>query len=413
MKKRGPIAIVLAVLFSILLFPFIYAFGLCSGAIMATSSWFEPGRKEEVYQNFVADDGIDWLYEVIDGAIEEGVMEASGSMEDVAGLEQIFENLITRDDVETIVKDVYDTVLSGEVYQFDFSVFSERLLSKLEGFADDNAAAYIEENLADIYAAAGADVKDKVKEIAKEIFMEEAEARIEAELAEVSPALRETSKKELLAKAEEEFEAQADAYIAENIEMLYAQLDEETKEALIAEAKEVILPEFQTMMAEEVKNLEESLNTEIANLYETSEYKEFMAIQEQYGVSIFDMELIHSSLNLSGYLFMGLTFVFIVLVLLSHLFRPSGFYVAGVYTVLLGALQYVIGSLFGGRVAQVVSAELAFPHASLDSLVHNFLAWFGTGFTSVGIIFLCAGAALILGGILITIINKNKAVQEA
>ena len=74
MKKRGPVAIVIAVLVSILLFPFIYAGGLCTGALMATGSLFKPVRKTEIYHNFVADHGIDWIYEAIDGAIAEKLM---------------------------------------------------------------------------------------------------------------------------------------------------------------------------------------------------------------------------------------------------------------------------------------------------------------------------------------------------
>ena len=64
-KKTSALAIVVAVIFSIVLFPFIFAGGAGASAVFTLESVIAPDREEELYQSFVRNGGMDWGYNLV------------------------------------------------------------------------------------------------------------------------------------------------------------------------------------------------------------------------------------------------------------------------------------------------------------------------------------------------------------
>lgn len=353
-KKTSAVAIIVAVLCSIILFPFIFVSGLGSGVVFSLESVMAPDREEDLYQSFVEKGGMDWAYDLFIGGVEQGVTEGMG--ENGLDINLDAKELFPKDKVETIIYNLYHAVIKGKEYQFDLSYQKSLLKTKLMEYFDANAE-------------------------------EEIENRIRAEYGDEYDMLTESQKQEAKAKA-------------------------------LEEARKAFVEETDTMIEEEFGTLEKELSAEINGIYEMPEYQELMALEEEYGYSLTDRTELCAAIRLAGYVLLGFTGVLIALLLLCHMFRPSGFFTAGVFTLLLGGLMVAISKGIPGVLLGLIKSELSAEFAMqempgfLIPMIEDVLGWCVTGFDKVGKIGLLAAVVLVLVGILLLIIRRNKAEVE-
>ena len=341
-KKPSGVAILVAVIFSIFLFPFVLLGGIGSGTVFSMASAFQQEREEDLYRCFVERGGIDWAYDLAISGIKEGLGEDTAEF----GVEAT--KLLPKNQLETIVYDIYHAFIKGEEYQFDFSY---------------------QENV--------------VKEAGLKYFDETIENKIRTEYG-----------------------------------ALYDLLDENQKKFAITAAREIYIAEMDAVIEEEITSLEQELSTEFNNIYEMEELKELKALEEETGFSLTDRTKLCYYLNLGGYLLLGLTGVFLLVLLLCHLFRPSGFFTAGAFTLVLGGLLMGLAKVAGNVLLRLINTELSaeltpeeFPDFVMPML-GDVMGWFMQGFEKVGKISLMAAVILILVGILLLVIQKNKAEAE-
>lgn len=377
-KKPSALAIVVAVIFSIMLFPLIFIGGISSGLVFSMESVLAPDREEEIYQSFVKNGGTDWVYDLFITGVDEGLSEAlNGSMPEDLGGEAInidldAKELFTREQVDTIVDDIYHALIKGKTYQFDLSNQKKYIEIKLKEYYDTTVIAEIE-----------ATVEENI------------EAEVQKEYGEGYDALPESEKQELIEKAK----AEAIKIALEEAEVLY-----ETEVIAALEA--------------EISSLEEELSKEFNEIYNTSEYQELKELEEEYGYSLTDRTELCSVIRMAGYILLGLTGLLLLVLLLCHLFRPSGFFTAGAFTLVIGglmlagakAMEKILLSLISSELSVEFSAE-EFPDFIMP-MIEEVLGWIPAGFATVGKYGLMAAVLFILVGILLVIIRKNKAATE-
>ena len=165
-KKTSTAAIVVAIIFSILLFPMIMIGGIASGVVFSAESALLPERNEDFYRSFEESGGMDWIYDLIVISVEEGMSDGSGAAS--LGIELSATELFPRDQVETMVYDVYHKIIKGEEYQFDFSYQKNVMKDKLAEYFDEQTEGVVGENA-------------ELKAIAKETYMKEIDVMIEEE----------------------------------------------------------------------------------------------------------------------------------------------------------------------------------------------------------------------------------------
>lgn len=345
-KKTSAVAIVVAVIFSIILFPFIFFGGISSGLIFSLESMVAPNREEEIYQSFVNNKGMDWVYDLLlegaEGQVNDRELEAT--------------DLFPKAQVETMVDEIYHAIIKGEKYQADFSY-----------------------------------QKNKVREFARKEF-------------------------------EENLESEIENHIQEEYGIEYDTFDEIRKQEVMTEAVEeverIFESELDTLIEEEFGALEKEISAEINSIYETPEYQELKALEAEYGYSLTDRTELCAAIRLGGYILLGMTAVFLLVLLLCHLFRPSGFFTAGAFTLVIGGLMLAIAKGMPGVLLSLISSELSAEFSATElpgfimPMIEEVLSWCTVGFEKVGKIGLMAAVILILVGILLLVIRRNKAEAE-
>lgn len=377
-KNTSALAIVFAVIFSIILFPVIFGVSVGSGVVFSLESLVAPGREDEIYQSLKENGAIDWAYDTftaeLDTELEKAITENIPKEID-ADYTEIGLNaweLFPKDRFETIVTDVYHAVLNGQKYQFDFSYQKYVLETKLNAFFDTVVTAEIETT-----------VNETV----------EAEIREEYGIAF-----------DLLPKAEQD--------------RIIAMAQEEAREKAMKEARTVFDTEVMASIETEIAFLETELSETVNSIYSMPEYQELKEIETEYGYSFTDRTEICGYLSTAGYTLLGVTAFFIVLLLLCHLFRPSGFITAGIFTLIDGGILFVAAKLCRAPLTELVQNELSQEVASQEipkfilPLIEEVFGWAMVGFEKVGKISLMAAVVLILLGILLIVLRKNKMEAE-
>ena len=341
-KKTSTVAILVAVIFSIILFPLIAVGGLTSGLIFSAEELLKPDREEELYQSFVENGGVDWVYDLVLTGFEEGAGE------DVAELGVKADEFITREWTEDVVYDVYHAFIKGEKYQFDFSY-----------------------------------QKDMMRNILMEYFDENIISSLREEYGEAYDLLSETEKAEA-----------------------------------VAEAKRVYTEEVEIIIEEELGTLEKETTEEFNAIYDTEEFRELKALEEETGFSMTDRTELCATIRFAGYIMLGITCFLIVILLLCHLFRPSGFFTAGAFTLVIGGGMTVLAKTVQGILLSLVSSEFSAEYSAEEfpgfimPMIDEALGWSMVGLEKVGKYGLMAAVILILVGILLFIIQKNKKEAE-
>ena len=379
-KKTSALAIVVAVLFSIILFPFVLAGGLGSGVVFTLESVIAPDREEELYQSFVGNGGLDWGYDLIieeaDKALADGLagMLPEG-MGDGASIELSATEILPKEQAEKIVSDVYHAIVQGKEYQVDLSYQKDLIKTTLNEYFETSVTAEIK-----------ATVEDSLEEEVKKEYGEEYNK------------LSESERQDIMTKAKEE---------AINI--------------ALEEARNVFDTEVIPMVDTEVAELEKEVSEAFNSIYDMPEYKELKALETQYGYSLTDRTALCKDISAAGYILLGVTAFVLVLVLLFHWFRPSGFFTAGAFSLITGGIMFAFAKVSSGMVMNVLNSELskllagsAIPETPgfILPMVEEIFGWCLTGFEKVGKIGLMTAAILILVGILLLVINKNKAGAE-
>ena len=107
---------------------------------------------------------------------------------------------------------------------------------------------------------------------------------------------------------------------------------------------------------------------------------------------------------------------------MCHWFRPSGFFTAGAFTLIIGGGFYAIAKAIPGIALQFLNSEISsimaegsagteFPEFVMPML-GEIAGWCLTGFEKVGKIGLMTAVLLILAGILLAVIRNNKKETE-
>jgi len=381
-KKTSALAIVVAVIFSIVLFPFIFAGGAGASAIFTLESVIAPDREEELYQSFVRNGGMDWGYNLVIEALDEGLKEGlagglpEGMGDGAALLELDAKEILPKQQAETIVSDIYHAIVQGKEYQVDLSHQKNFLKEKLNEYFDTSVTAEIK-----------ATVENSLEEEVKNQYGEEYNK------------LSESEREEILTKAKEE---------ATNIAM--------------EEARKVFDTEVIPMVDTEVAELEQEVSKAFNSIYDMPEYKELQALETKYGYSLTDRTTLCKDISLAGYLLLGVTAFFLLLLLVCHWFRPSGFFTAGVFTLIIGGGFFAVAKMIPGIALKLLNSELSkvFAEGGAGSEFPEFVmpmlgeiaGWCLTGFEKVGKIGLMAAVLFILVGILLVVIRKNKTETE-
>ena len=381
-KKTSAVAIVVAVIFSIILFPFIFAGGAGASAVFTLESVIAPDREEDLYQSFVRNGGMDWGYNLVVEALDEGLKEAlaeglpEGMGDGAALLELDVKEILPRQQAETMVSDIYHAIVQGKEYQVDLSHQKEFLKTKLNEYFETTVTA-------EVKATVEASLEEEVKN----------------EYGETYDKLSESEKQEIMTKAKEE---------ATNI--------------ALEEARKVFDTEVIPMVDTEVAELEQEVSEAFNSIYDMPEYKELKDLETRYGYSLTDRTALCKDISLAGYILLGVTALFLLLLLVCHGFRPSGFFTAGAFTLIIGGGFFAVAKVVPGIALNLLNSELSkmlaeggagseFPEFVMPML-GEIAGWCLTGFEKVGKIGLMAAALFILVGILLAVIRNNKKETE-
>ena len=382
-KKTSALAIVVAVIFSIILFPFVLAGGAAASGVFTLESVIAPDREEELYQSFVRNGGMDWGYNLVIDGLEEGLAEAlAGGLPEGMGdgsalLDLDAKEILPKQQAETIVSDVYHAIIQGKEYQVDLSHQKELLKTKLNEYFETSVTA-------EIKATVESSLEEEVKK----------------EYGETYEKLSESERQEIMTKAKEE---------ATNIAM--------------EEARKVFDTEVIPMVDTEVAELEKEVSEAFNSIYDMPEYQELKALEAKYGYSLTDRTALCKDIRLAGYIVLGVTAAVLLLLLVCHWFRPSGFFTAGAFTLIIGGGFFAIAKVIPGFAMTLLDSELSKMFVAESGMaempgfvmpiIAEILGWCLTGFEKVGKIGLMAAALLILVGILLLVIRKNKVEAEA
>jgi len=283
---------------------------------------------------------------------------------------------LPKEQAETIISDVYHAIVQGKEYQIDLSHQKNLLKTKLLEYFDTT-------------------VTEEIKTTVDDSLEEE----IRSEYGEEYDKLEESKREELLSKAKEE---------ATNI--------------ALEEARKVFDTELMPMVDTEVAELEQEISEAFNSIYDMPEYKDLKALETKYGYSLTDRASLCKAIGLGGYLLLGVTAFVLLLLLVFHWFRPSGFFTAGVFSLITGGSVFAFAKVSSGIVMNLLDSALSdlFTEGSMVSEVPEFVlpmveeifGWCLTGFEKVGKIGLMAAALLLLVGILLLVIRKSKGEAE-
>lgn len=349
-KKTSVFAIIIAIFFSILLFPFILVCGSGSAVVFSLESVVRPGREEEIYETFVNHGGIDILYDVFTDEVEKQE-ETELFLFDLE-----VESLFPKEQFAGMIGEIYHAVLKEEEYTPDFSY---------------------------------------QKNILKEYATNEFESSVEEEIGTM---------------------------IQEQYGAVFEEFSEEEKQQLIKQAEEALRKQFEEdlerVLQITLSEAEVQIRESIHSIYEGEEYQNIKEIEEEYQFSLTDRTELCYYLKLTGYVMLAVTAFFILLLLLSHLFRPSGFFTAGVFTLLTAAGMYLVS--IGMNTALIRLIDEAWKEENIAEKIQKLalvlseevITWCSSGFEYTGKIFAGAAVLFVLTGILLLVIKRKQAEAE-
>lgn len=205
-----------------------------------------------------------------------------------------------------------------------------------------------------------------------------------------------------LSVQKERIRGNVDAYFDRYIEEqnLTELIDSETVDMELV--KESYLKDAYTQLEEQVTQLEEELNAKLTEVYHTPQFIRLTGTEELQGADTY-LELFRGTLKKAEFAEIGIMAVLAILLLLCHLFRPSGFFVAGGTAILLGVAAFVVSKGLHAILFSGVVPAASMPDQSFFATAEQIVLWLSDGYLHfgsysaiVGVIFLVVGVFLLL-----------------
>lgn len=381
-KKTSIVAIIVAVMFSIILFPVILAGGVGASVVFTLESVLAPDREEELYQSFVKNGGIDWGYDFVIEALEESLNEGiqenlpegMSSKGSVMGVE--IREFLPKEQAEDIFCELYHAIIKGKEYQVDLSYQKNLLETKMNEYFDTT-------------------ITEEIKAEIEETLEEE----VRSEYGEMYDRLSESEKQKVLTMAREE-----------------------AMKTVMEEAKMIFDKEVISGIDIEITKMEKQISEAFNSIYDSPEYQELKALEAEFGYSLTERTALCKDIRLAGNILLGITGAAVLVLLLCHWFRPSGFFTAGAFSLIIGGGLLAIAKAVPSVGLELLNSEL--PNILMEegmgseipkfimSMMEDILGWCLTGFEKVGKIGLVATIVFVLAGILLLVNRKNKKEAE-
>ena len=153
-KQPSVVAIVIAVIMSIVLFPLIFGTGIASGAVFSAESMMQEGREWELYDAFTEHGGEDWVYELL-------LSETGETIEIEQEVSVSIRELFPKEDVSTLMKELYEALIKGERYSVELPNQKLFVEQKLMEYFDDTVEKEMKEQFGDAYELLDEQAKDE------------------------------------------------------------------------------------------------------------------------------------------------------------------------------------------------------------------------------------------------------------
>lgn len=172
--------------------------------------------------------------------------------------------------------------------------------------------------------------------------------------------------------------------------------------------KESYLKDAYTQLEEQVTWLEEELNAKLTEVYHTPQFIRLAGTEELHGAATY-LELLRGTLKKAELAEIGVMAVLVVLLLVCHLFRPSGFFVVGGTAIFLGAAAFVVSKglhavLFSGAVPAV-----SMPDQSFFATAEQIVLWLSDGYLHFGSYSAIAGVIFLVAGVFLLLFQRKRA----
>ncbi len=162
-KKPGAAAVIVAVLVSILLFPFILVTGFGSGAVFSAAAVIEPGREDQIFDTFLAEGGLDGVYDEI-------INEAGSTFSDLEQFGISLEEFLPKSDLEYMLRGMFEALMSEQRYAVDLTAQRNYLDRKMDEYFEANIDSMIREEAGEYYDHMTEEQKEEAKVLARNEF---------------------------------------------------------------------------------------------------------------------------------------------------------------------------------------------------------------------------------------------------
>ncbi len=181
-KKTNPIAILFAILVSIVLFPFVIATGFATGAVFGSETLLLPERNEQLFDTVVTDEVVDYIYAELEAAMGE-------SMTDMEGITVEMDKFFSKEQVRTMLHDMYTAILSDTPYDADLSAQKAYMYQLTDEYFEANIDDLIREEAGDLYEYMTEEDKAEARRRAKIEYDATVTPEIEAEFTDLETEL--------------------------------------------------------------------------------------------------------------------------------------------------------------------------------------------------------------------------------
>lgn len=173
--------------------------------------------------------------------------------------------------------------------------------------------------------------------------------------------------------------------------------------------RESYLRDAYAQLEQQVVQLEEELNTVLEEFYHTAWIKRAAGTEELYDMEGFHLDLLRNGLKRAEFAEIGVMAVFVFLILICYLFRPSGFFVVGGTAAVLGAAAFAVSKgLLLLPFSEFIPAA-SIPHKSFYEVAEQIAVWLSDGYLKFGIYSIMAGILLLLFGGILLLFQRNRA----
>lgn len=206
-------------------------------------------------------------------------------------------------------------------------------------------------------------------------------------------------------RIKENVDAYFDRYIEER--SLTELLDNEFID--IELVRESYLRDAYSQLEQQVARLETELNAVLEEFYDTAWITRKVSTEELHNIEDSHLDLLRDGLKKAEFAEIGAMAVFVFLLLVCYLFRPSGFFVAGGTAAVLGAAAFAVSKgILLLPFSELLPAS-SIPHESFYAVAEQVAAWLSDGYLSFGIYSTAAGILMLLFGGILLLFQRKRA----